>query len=105
MTDVYNNILNTLPPDYQGTAAKLYPGYFLTPGEESENVRDLQTYLSVIAQNNPEIPPVTVDGVYGNETRDAVYTFQALNGLPPTGSVGPVTWSKIANQYDRIVNA
>ena len=105
MTDVYNNILTTLPPDYQGTAAKLYPGYFLTPGEESGNVRDLQTYLSVIAQNNPEIPPVTIDGIYGNETRDAVYTFQALNGLPPTGSVGPVTWSKIANQYDRITNA
>lgn len=105
MTEVYNNILNSLPPDYQGTAAKLYPGYFLTPGEQSENVRDLQTYLSVISNNNPEIPPVTIDGIYGNETRDAVYTFQALNGLPPTGSVGPVTWSKIANQYDAIINS
>ncbi len=105
MTDVYKGILDSLPPDYQGTAAKLYPGYFLTPGEQSENVRDLQTYLSVIAQNNPNIPPVSVDGIYGNETRDAVYTFQALNNLPPTGSVGPVTWSKIANQYDAIVNS
>ncbi len=105
MTQVYDDILSSLPPDYQGTAAKLYPGYFLTPGEESENVRNLQTYLSVIAQNNPQIPPVTIDGIYGNETRDAVYTFQALNELPPTGSVGPVTWSKIANQYDAIVNS
>ena len=105
MTDVYKSILDSLPPGYQGTAAKLYPGYFLTPGEQSENVRDLQTYLSVIARNNPNIPPVSVDGIYGNETRDAVYTFQALNNLPPTGSVGPVTWSKIANQYDAIVNS
>lgn len=105
MTSVYTDILSSLPPDYQGTAAKLYPGYFLTPGDNNEDVRDLQTYLSVIASNNPSIPPVTVDGVYGEQTRDAVYTFQALNGLPPTGSVGPVTWSKIANQYDALVNS
>ncbi len=102
---VYNDILTSLPEGYQGNAAKLYPGYFLTPGEQSENVRDLQTYLSVLAQNNPELPPVNIDGIYGNETRDAVYTFQALNNLPTTGSVGPVTWSRIANQYDAIVNA
>ena len=105
MTSVYTDILSSLPPDYQGTAAKLYPGYFLTPGDNNEDVRDLQTYLSVIASNNPSIPPVTVDGIYGEQTRDAVYTFQALNGLPPTGSVGPVTWSKIANQYDALVNS
>jgi len=105
MTSVYTDILSSLPPDYQGTAAKLYPGYFLTPGDNNEDVRDLQTYLSVIASNNPSIPPVTVDGVYGDQTRDAVYTFQSLNGLPPTGSVGPVTWSKIANQYDALVNS
>lgn len=105
MTSVYTDILSSLPPNYQGTAAKLYPGYFLTPGDNNEDVRDLQTYLSVIAENNPNIPPVSVDGVYGEQTRDAVYTFQALNGLPPTGSVGPVTWSKIANQYDSFVNS
>lgn len=105
MTAVYTEILSSLPPNYQGTAAKLYPGYFLTPGDNNEDVRDLQTYLSVIAANNQNIPPVTVDGVYGEQTRDAVYTFQALNGLPPTGSVGPVTWSKIANQYDALVNS
>ncbi|MEE1198740.1 MAG: peptidoglycan-binding protein [Acutalibacteraceae bacterium] len=105
MTSVYTEILSSLPPNYQGTAAKLYPGYFLTPGDNNEDVRDLQTYLSVIAENNPNIPPVSVDGVYGEQTRDAVYTFQALNGLPPTGSVGPVTWSKIANQYDSFVNS
>lgn len=103
MISVYDNILATLPENYQGQAAKLYPGYFLTPGEQSENVRDLQTYLSVIAQNDSRIPVVAIDGIYGNETRDAVYTFQALNNLPPTGSVGPATWAKIANQYDNIV--
>ena len=105
MISVYNNILATLPENYQGSSAKLYPGYFLTPGDRGQNVRDLQTYLSAIAQNNPNIPPVAIDGIYGNETRDAVYTFQALNNLPPTGSVGPATWAKIAMQYNDIIQA
>ncbi len=104
ITEVYDNILTTLPEGYQGQSAKLYPGYFLTPGARGQDVTDLQTYLSVISQNNPSIPPVTVDGIYGNQTRDAVYTFQNQTGyLPITGSVGPATWQAIANAYNAIV--
>lgn len=100
ITRVYTETVASLPPGYEGTNAKLYPGFFLTEGTRSENVRDLQTYLSVIRQNIPEIPEISVTGYYGEQTRNAVEEFQRLFGLPVSGAVGPVTWANIANQYD-----
>lgn len=102
---VYNDIYGDLPEGYQENFAKLYPGYFLTPGATGNDVRDLQTYLSLIATTDGNIPNITIDGVYGNATRDAVYTFQSMNNIPTTGSVGPVTWNAIANRYDAIISS
>ncbi len=97
---IYTETVASLPPGYEGSNAKLYPGFFLTEGTRSENVRDLQTYLSVIRQNIPEIPEISVTGYYGEQTVNAVEEFQRLFGLPVSGAVGPVTWANIANQYD-----
>lgn len=105
IVSVYLDALESLPPDYAGSYAKVYPGYFLTPGMSGENVRDLQTYLSAIARNSGRIPEVEIDGFYGDATRDAVYTFQSINGLPITGSVGPNTWQRIAMQYNDIIRS
>ena len=35
------------------------------------------------------------DGIFGNQTLDAVTAFQRENGLNPDGIVGPVTWEAI----------
>ncbi len=102
---IYADVYSELPEGYQENFAKLYPGYFLTPGSSGPDVTDLQTYLALIANTDGNIPVVTVDGIYGNETRDAIYTFQRLNNIPTTGSVGPVTWNAIAQRYDAIINA
>ena len=102
---VYTETVNALPPGYQGQNAKLYPGYFLTPGVRNQSVTDLQTYLNRISQNISEIPSVSVTGYYGDQTENAVTVFQQLYGIPVSGSVGPVTWQQIAREYDAIVNA
>ncbi len=103
ITAVYSNILSTLPEGYEGNSAKLYPGYFLTQGAVGDNVSDLQRYLRTISETLGNIPQVTVDGIYGENTRDAVSVFQSIYGLTVTGAVGPVTWQKIAEIYDSIV--
>ncbi len=103
ITSVYSDILRSLPAGYEGEAAKLYPGYFITPGAVGDNVTDLQTYLLRISQALGNIPPVTVNGIYDETTRDAVSVFQELYGIPATGATGPVTWQKIAQIYDSIV--
>lgn len=73
-------------------------------GDRGIRVEHLQYMLSVLSQYIPEIPPVTVDGVYGSATRNAVLAAQLRFGLPQTGEVDFQTWDKIYNQYAGIEN-
>ena len=101
---VYIETVAALPEGYQGSDAKLYPGYFLTVGMRSSDVTDLQTYLSRIADSITAIPKIPVTGFYGEQTENSVSEFQRLYGIPVSGAVGPVTWSQIAKEYDALQN-
>ena len=100
--EIYDSIVRNLPEGYAGNQAVLYPGYVLSEGMRGENVRNLQTYLSAISQYIPQLGNITVDGIYGPATANAVREFQRLFGLPVSGSVGPWTWFYIAREYDAI---
>ncbi|MBQ1261763.1 MAG: peptidoglycan-binding protein, partial [Clostridia bacterium] len=49
------------------------------------------------------IPALTVDGVFGEETRAAVEAAQRTFGLLPDGVVGEETWNRIYRAYVGIV--
>jgi len=100
LEQAYQDILSTLPPGIEGDRARPYPGYFLSEGQEGDDVRDLQTYLRGIAEYTGVIPVIPVTGYFGTQTRDAVSALQAQNGLPANGAVGPVTWNLIRRLYD-----
>ena len=76
----------------------------LQPGDTGEKVRLLQYMLSVLSEYIPQIPPVTVDGIYGSATRAAVLAAQRRFRLPETGTVGTQTWNEIYEQYSGIEN-
>lgn len=38
---------------------------------------------------------LTVDGSFGNKTKDVVIQFQAYKGLAQDGIVGPITWDAL----------
>ena len=103
ITKIYTETVASLPEGYQGENAKLYPGYFLSIGMRNENVKDLQTYLNLIGRNIAEIPEIPITGYFGEQTENAVSTFQRLYGIPVSGAVGPVTWYQIAREYDALV--
>lgn len=73
-------------------------------GDSGEKVQHLQYMLSVLSSYIPEIPPLSVDGVYGRQTGAAVLAVQRRYGLPETGSVDSLTWEKIYNQFAGIEN-
>lgn len=100
LQDAYNATLNSLPDEYRSYSSLLYPGYTLTTGASGNVVTQVQTYLRTIAQNNNSVPLITVDGIYGERTKDAVEAVQRLSGLPVNGSVGPLTWNAIVNLYN-----
>lgn len=99
---IYDQILTGLPEGYESGAAALYPGYNLTPGLANDDVRQLQTYLSVIGRNYQDLPAVQVTGYFGEQTEEAVRRFQELFGLDVTGVVGAPTWDAIAREYNFI---
>lgn len=100
---IYSETVEFLPEGYSGEFAKLYPGYLLSEGMSGQNVRDLQSYLSLIGQNIDVIPQIPVTGYFGSQTREAVTAFQNAFGINPTGAVGAVTWNTIAEQYDFLI--
>ncbi len=90
--NVYISILKALPEELQPRAAQIYPGYVLTVGARGTPVTQVQKWLNIIAKKDPAIPSVTVDGIFGDKTRQAIMAFQKHIGIPQTGYVGPVTW-------------
>lgn len=79
------------------------PGSLQT-GDTGDKVRLLQYMLSVLSAYIPQIPPLTVDGIFGSGTRSAVLAAQRRFGLPESGVVDPVTWDEIYDQYAGIEN-
>ena len=99
--DAYIGVLNSLPNEYRSYSSLLYPGYIITTGASGKVVEQLQTFLKTIADNNPAVPQVTVDGYYGNQTKNAVLAVQKLQGLEQNGQVGVLTWNAIVNLYNQ----
>lgn len=99
--DAYVGVLNSLPDEYRSYSSLLYPGYIITTGASGKVVEQLQTFLKTIADNNSAVPQVTVDGYYGNQTKNAVLAVQKLQGLEQNGQVGVLTWNAIVNLYNQ----
>lgn len=76
-----------------------WQGESLQNGSSGEAVRTIQEQLNRIAENYPAIPRVAADGIYGQETENAVRIFQRIFHLPQTGVVDYRTWYKISEIY------
>ena len=73
-------------------------------GDRGIKVEHLQYMLSVLSAYIPEIPPLTIDGIFGPATRAAVIAAQRRFGLPQTGIVDFDTWDEIYDQFSGIEN-
>lgn len=77
----------------------------LKKGSRGPSVKILQYYLCFLSYFNLKLPYVAVDGIFGNETRDAVLAFQSLYGLDVDGIVGRDTWDMIQNAYAGVLTS
>ena len=74
----------------------------MRPGESfvEQPIRSLQTMLRVIAQDDPRLPALVPDGIYGPSTMIAVTAFQRRAGIPVTGIADENTWDQIVAAYE-----
>ena len=100
MYEIYGDISEDLlsPNDRPGT----YPGSPLREGSTGSSVREAQFYLKLLGVYYHEIPEISIDGVYGPATTEAVKAFQSLFGLTVDGVIGPATWSALYTQAQKL---
>lgn len=83
-------------------ATRAYPEE-LSQGSRGVGTGYLQYLLAVIGYFDSELPEITVDGIYGQNTANAVIAFQNKYGLTPTGIVDRNTYNKMLSVYDEVI--
>ncbi len=79
------------------------PSRPLQLGSSGDDVRSVQLRLNRISANYPAIPKIyPVNGIFGQETEDAVRVFQQTFNLDDDGIVGKATWYKIQFIYNGV---
>ncbi|MBP3496115.1 MAG: peptidoglycan-binding protein [Clostridia bacterium] len=78
---------------------------FLREGDTGSEVFELQYLLSLIGEYNNEIPRISIDGIFGAGTKDAVIAFQRAYGLDETGEVNIATWDRLYREYVGILES
>lgn len=74
-------------------------------GDRGVGVVELQYLLSFISDFVNTIPKIVRDGVFGNETENALKAFQAYYGLDPTGVADIQTWVELIAVYRGMLEA
>ena len=67
---------------------------------KAEATRQVQTYLLELFYAEEDLLHVTVDGIYGKETADAVSAFQRKHGLAVTGEVDDATFLLLFEKFE-----
>lgn len=72
-------------------------------GDQGNAVANLQLFINYLATYYNTIPSITVDGVFGTDTQNAVFAVQRTFDLPITGIVDAQTWDAIYRAYLGII--
>lgn len=71
--------------------------------QTNEYIKEVQTYLILLADTDTEFPRVAIDGIYGEETKGAVIYFQKKKGLSESGTVDKDTFDLLYIDYSDAV--
>lgn len=103
--NTYYSLITRVPFEFSEGVLLPFPGRVLRLGLEGDDVRVLQEYLNFISETYTSIPTLTVDGVYGQSTADAVEEFKRIFDIPGNPQrVSVQTWDAIVNVYDDLYN-
>lgn len=104
---IYNAVKRLNELDSEGVTVEevtqQFPGV-LREGDTGIGVANLQYYINYLSGFYNTVPPLPIDGVFGNSTRAAVVDAQNTFGLVADGIVGEQTWDAIYDAYLGIVS-
>lgn len=68
--------------------------------DERTAISYIQSCLYQLSFNDPDIPPVAIDGIWDKQTEDSLRAFQKKYGLPVTGIADLSTWELLGDITD-----
>ena len=72
--------------------------------DRNEYVKEVQSYLLLLSDADSLFPRVAIDGVYGEETKEAILYFQGENSLIKSGKVDKETFDLLYIKYTEAMN-
>ncbi|MBE6788122.1 MAG: spore cortex-lytic protein [Ruminococcaceae bacterium] len=99
LQNFYGDDIEIVRDAFVGEAQDSYPGTPIGIGDTGKYPSVIQIELNRISTNYPKIPKIEVDGRYGEQTAEAVRTFQEIFNLNPTGIVDKDTWYRLVRIY------
>ena len=105
ISQIYVGVKNLAELDSEGEKLPIEPtppSYILKIGSKGDGVKILQYFLNSIGLFYDTIPPLKIDGIFGNGTKNAVEAFQKTFGLDIDGIVGKATWRKLYEIYKTV---
>ena len=105
---IYNGVKKLSELDSEGLKLEEISRQFpteLSVGSRGDGVRVVQYLLLYVSRFDNRIPPITIDGIYGNNTQNAVSSFQQANSLPVTGIIDELTYSVLYDTYRGYINS
>ena len=103
LQNYYGNNLEIVRDVPVGAIEASVPLFPLRIGSSNDDVRTVQIRLNRISDNYPSIPKIVrTDGIFLEDTQDAVIRFQEIFDLSPDGVVGQSTWYAIERIYNSV---
>lgn len=107
-TETWNTIVSSFQDGFQIPlrAMPMFPigtdSYSL--GSTGGTIYIIQGVLQALHSYFPALPSVSVNGIFDDNTADAVQQFQTVTALPISGSVTPDTWYYLLSALDNMGN-
>lgn len=99
----YGDDINIVMNAPVGGRIQAWDGRTLGLGSLGNSVQQIQIRLNRISKNYPSIPKIyPIDGVFGEETENAVRAYQKAFDLQEDGLVGKETWYSIQRTYNAV---
>ena len=76
-------------------------GQSVSKGEKSDTVMIIQAILNTLTVAYDDYSPLALNGVFDNQTEDAVRRFQMRNGIDASGIVDKRTWNALIRNYNK----
>ena len=66
---------------------------------EKQAISNIQRYLRQLSYTDPDIQPVPIDGIFSNDTRNALKAFQRKHSLTDSGVADRETFETLYAEY------